>query len=58
MANFRDHKWLRITVLGVVYFVIGYGSTLFDQPFSGRVHFWRPAGGVGSQRSRLRRARR
>ena len=48
MAKLRDSKWIRITVLGLVYFVIGYGSTLFDQPFSGQAHFWRLAAWVAS----------
>jgi hypothetical protein len=48
MPNRRQNNWIRITVLGVVYFVIGYGSTLFDQPFSGQVHFWRLAAWVAS----------
>jgi hypothetical protein len=48
VPNFRDHNWLRLVILGVVYFVIGYGSTLFDQPFSGQVHFWRLAAWVAS----------
>ena len=48
MANLRNHNWIRVAVLGLVYFVIGYGSTLFDQPFSGRVHFWRLAAWVAS----------
>jgi hypothetical protein len=48
VANLRDNKWIRITVLGVAYLAIGYGSTLFDQPFSGQVHFWRLAAWVAS----------
>ena len=41
------HRLIRVMVVGVVYFVIGYGSTLFDQPFSG-LHFWRLAAWVAS----------
>lgn len=48
MTNLGNHNWIRIPLLGVVYFVIGYGSTLFDQPFSGQVHFWRLAAWVAS----------
>ena len=48
VATLFSSSWIRIPVLGVVYFVIGYGSTLFDQPFSGRVHFWRLAAWVAS----------
>jgi hypothetical protein len=47
MTNLRSN-WFRITILGVVYFAIGYGSTLFDQPFAGHVHFWRLAAWVAS----------
>src|SRR5437773_1705494 len=43
----RDHSWIRVAALGVVYFALGYGSTLFDQPFSG-LHFWRLAAWVAS----------
>lgn len=48
VANFQNNNWLRITILGVAYFVIGYGSTLLDRPFSGQVHFWRLAAWVVS----------
>ena len=47
MKNLREHNWIRLAVVGVVYFVIGYGSTLFDRPFSG-LHFWRLAAWVAS----------
>jgi len=39
---------IRIAVAGVLYFVIGYGSTLLDHPFSGQVHFWRLAAWIAS----------
>jgi hypothetical protein len=48
VPNFRNRSWIRIIAVGVVYFVIAYGSTLFDQPFSGQVHFWRLAAWVAS----------
>lgn len=48
MPNLRNHNWIRIALIGFVYFAIGYGSTLFDQPFSGQVHFWRLAAWVAS----------
>jgi hypothetical protein len=48
VTNLRGNKWIRTTVLGALYFAIGYGSTLFDQPFSGRVHFWRLAAWIAS----------
>jgi hypothetical protein len=48
VPNLRNNTSLRIAVGGLAYFVIGYGSTLFDQPFSGRVHFWRLAAWVAS----------
>ena len=35
-------------MVGVVYFVIGYGSTLLDHPFSGRLQFWRLAACIAS----------
>jgi hypothetical protein len=47
-VNLLNNTSLRIFVGGLAYFVIGYGSTLFDQPFSGRVHFWRLAAWVAS----------
>ena len=48
ITSLRNHTWLRIVILGVVYFIIGYGSTLLDRPFSGQVHFWRLAAWVAS----------
>jgi hypothetical protein len=48
VANLRNNNWIRIPVLGIVYFAIGYGSTLLDKPFSGRLHFWRVAAWLAS----------
>jgi len=47
VTSLRNNTWIRIAVGGLAYFVIGYGSTLFDQPFSG-LHFWRLAAWVAS----------
>jgi hypothetical protein len=38
--------WPRIVILGVVYFVVGYGSSLLDHSFSAQIHFWRIAAWV------------
>jgi hypothetical protein len=48
VANLRNTTWIRIVVGGLAYFAIGYGSTFFDRPFSGQVHFWRLAAWVAS----------
>jgi hypothetical protein len=47
MTDLGNHNWIRIPLVGVVYFVIGYGSTLLDRPFPG-LHFWRLAAWVAS----------
>lgn len=46
-TNPFSRLWIRITVVGVLYFVIGYGSTFFDQPGAG-THFVRLAAWVAS----------
>ena len=48
MADTESRTWIRVVVVGAVYFVVGYGSTLLDHPFSGQVHFWRLAAWVAS----------
>jgi hypothetical protein len=45
MANLRSNNWVRTAVVGLIYFVIGYGSTLLVYP---SIHFWRLAAWVAS----------
>ena len=44
-ANLLNNRWVRVAVIGVAYFVIGYGSTFLVQP---SIQFWRRAAWVGS----------
>ena len=46
-AGLLSKRWLRIAVVGVLYFVVGYGSTFFDAPGPG-LHFVRLAAWVAS----------
>jgi hypothetical protein len=46
-AGLHSNRWIRITIVGVLYFVIGYGSTFFDAPGPG-LHFTRLAAWVAS----------
>ena len=46
-AHLLSKRWIRITFVGVLYFVIGYGSTFFDEPGPG-LHFIRLAAWVAS----------
>jgi len=45
VAILFSNSWIRIPVLGLVYFVIGYGSTLLVHP---SIQFWRLAAWVAS----------
>lgn len=45
MGIVQSKSWLRILILGVVYFVIGYGSTFLVHP---SIQFWRLAAWVAS----------
>jgi hypothetical protein len=42
--NLRNN-WIRITILGVVYFIVGYGSTFLVHP---TIRFWRLAAWAAS----------
>ena len=44
-ANLLNNRWVRVAVIGVAYFVIGYGSTFLVQP---SIQFWRRAAWVAS----------
>ena len=45
MIKLLNNKWICVTVVGVIYFVIGYGSTLLVYP---SIQFWRLAAWVSS----------
>jgi len=45
VAILFSNSWIRIPVLGLVYFVIGYGSTFLVHP---TIQFWRLAAWVAS----------